>query len=209
MQDYYATRAPEYDKIYLKPERQKDLRQIENWLSHAFDQKSVLEIACGTGYWTQFFAPNALKVIAIDSSLETVQIAKQRTPANVEFIIGDAYNIPQLPLIPDSSFAGFWYSHIPKQDIVKFFKGLSNKLKPGSKVIMIDNLYVEGSSTQISERDDYGNTYQIRTLVDGSTYKILKNFPTQVELIEVLDGIGTHINYQEWQYFWAIDFICK
>lgn len=29
MQGDYAARAPEYDQIYLKPERQKDLRDME------------------------------------------------------------------------------------------------------------------------------------------------------------------------------------
>ena len=32
MQGYYAARAPEYDRVYLKPERQADLRAIEAWL---------------------------------------------------------------------------------------------------------------------------------------------------------------------------------
>ncbi|MBI5579216.1 MAG: class I SAM-dependent methyltransferase, partial [Deltaproteobacteria bacterium] len=32
MQSYYAARAPEYDSVYRKPERQPDLRSIEGWL---------------------------------------------------------------------------------------------------------------------------------------------------------------------------------
>jgi ubiquinone/menaquinone biosynthesis C-methylase UbiE len=52
MIDYYAARAPEYDSIYAKPERQADLRLIEAWLAEQCAGKQVLEVACGTGYWT-------------------------------------------------------------------------------------------------------------------------------------------------------------
>ena len=65
MQAYYAARAPEYDSVYRKPERQADLRAIEQWVPSRFVAARVLEIACGTGYWTQFIAPVALHVTRI------------------------------------------------------------------------------------------------------------------------------------------------
>ena len=52
MKEYYAARAKEYDQIYAKPERQTDLRLIEQWLPSRFEGARVLEIAAGTGYWT-------------------------------------------------------------------------------------------------------------------------------------------------------------
>ena len=67
MRSYYAARAPEYDAIYLKPERQADLRAIEHWLPPVFAGANVLEVACGTGYWTQFLAPVAASVLAVDT----------------------------------------------------------------------------------------------------------------------------------------------
>ena len=74
MQDYYAARAGEYDKIYLKPERQANLRCIAAWSADVLAERSVLEIACGTGYWTQFYAPLAAQVVALDSAEETLRI---------------------------------------------------------------------------------------------------------------------------------------
>ena len=52
LQSYYASRAPEYDEVYRKPERQADLRSIERWLPPHFSGVAMLEVACGTGYWT-------------------------------------------------------------------------------------------------------------------------------------------------------------
>ena len=44
MQSYYALRANEYDRVYLKPERQADLRQIEQWLPSVLAGATVLEV---------------------------------------------------------------------------------------------------------------------------------------------------------------------
>src|SRR5262245_63075842 len=91
MKDYYAARAPEYDRIYQKPERQADLRAISQWVPSKFVGACVLEIACGTGYWTQFIAPVALRIAALDAAPETLEIARSRVPgSNVEFVVGDA-----------------------------------------------------------------------------------------------------------------------
>jgi SAM-dependent methyltransferase len=96
MHDYYAARASEYDKVYLKPERQADLRSIATWIETKFINRTILEIACGTGYWTQFIAPTANRVVAIDSAPEVLRVARARLAADkVEFLIGDAYDPPR------------------------------------------------------------------------------------------------------------------
>ena len=76
LQSYYAARAQEYDRVYDKPERQADLRRIEQWLPPLLSGRRVLEIACGTGYWTRLIAPVAASVVAIDSAAETLRIAQ-------------------------------------------------------------------------------------------------------------------------------------
>lgn len=207
MHDYYAARAPEYDKIYKKPERQSDLREIESWLSHAFEDRSVLEVACGTGYWTQFIAPSASHVLAIDAVPDTMEVAKTRVSMEkVTFQVGDAYDLPTMEAAPEAGFAGFWYSHLPRRRVKEFLCGFHKSIQPGSKVILIDNLFVVGSSTPISETDADGNTYQTRLLADGSSHKVLKNFPTEADLRDVLEGIGIHVTYRAWQFFWAVEY---
>ena len=49
MQAYYASRAPYYDAVYLKPERQEDIAFLSAHLPERFRNRHVLEIACGTG----------------------------------------------------------------------------------------------------------------------------------------------------------------
>lgn len=209
MQDYYAARAPEYDSVYLKPERQADLRAIEQWVTSRFVDARVLEIACGTGYWTQFIAPVALQVLALDAAPETLTIARARVPEHkVEFVVGDAYDLTQLTTF-DAAFAGFWFSHVPRARQREFLVGLNAALRPGARVVMLDNRYVEGSSTPVTEHDADGNGYQKRRLGDGSTHRVLKNFPTEGELRSLVAGVGEHATFTSWNHYWAFEFLAK
>jgi SAM-dependent methyltransferase len=216
MQDYYAARAQEYDQIYAKPERQADLRALEAWLAPHFAGASVLEVACGTGYWTQFIAPVAARVVAIDAAPETLKIAATRVPpGTVEFTVGDAYALPRAQAgaapatgtaVPcNAGFAGFWYSHVPQSRVREFLQGLNAALAPGATVVLLDNRFVEGSSTPLSaERDAEGNSYQMRALKDGTQHRVLKNFPTEAELRAAVQGLATDVAYTAWPYFWAL-----
>jgi ubiquinone/menaquinone biosynthesis C-methylase UbiE len=208
LESYYASRAPEYDEVYRKPERQADLRRIERWLPSRFSGATVLEIACGTGYWTPFLAQAAAHVVAIDLSPETLRIAVGRVlGANVAFIVGDAYDLPPDLGSFSAAFAGFWFSHIPKARRHAFLRGLGRSLVRGANVLLLDNLYVEGSSTPVAETDFEGNTFQLRRLKDGTTHRVLKNFPSEAELHSALDGVGRDGRYSTWKYFWTFEYI--
>lgn len=207
LQSYYAARASEYDRIYRKPERQGDLRAIERWLPPKFAGARVVEIACGTGYWTQFIAPVAAQLLAIDAAAETLAIAKSRVPeGKVDFVLGDAYALPRHIGPFDAAFAGFWFSHVPKARRREFLLGLAARLEPGARVVLLDNRYVEGSSTPLSAQDADGDSYQTRHLDDGSTHQVLKNFPSETELQELMAGLGKHAAFTVWEYYWAFEY---
>jgi demethylmenaquinone methyltransferase/2-methoxy-6-polyprenyl-1,4-benzoquinol methylase len=208
MQSYYAARASEYDRIYLKPERQTDLRAIEHWLPPKFAGARVIEVACGTGYWTRFIAPVASRVLALDTAPETMSIAKTRVPeGKVDFLVGDAYALPQHVGRFDAAFAGFWFSHVPKTRRREFLLGLAARLEPGATVVFLDNRNIEGSSSPVTARDAEGNTFQTRQLGDGSTHKVLKNFPSAAELLDLVLGLGECPVFTTWQYYWAFEYV--
>lgn len=208
MQSYYGARAPEYDRIYLKPERQPDLAAIQSWLAPKFSGARVLEVACGTGYWTQFIAPAAAHVLALDAAPETLAIARSRVPEEqTTFLAGDAYALPSQFGPFDAAFAGFWFSHVPKARWREFLLGLSTCLRRGATVVLLDNRYVEGSSTAITEYDQDGNSFQTRRLADGSTHQVLKNFPNESELGECLSRLGVQLAFTRWQYYWAVEYV--
>src|SRR5687768_9288740 len=116
---YYSARAAEYEKVYDKPERQEDLRRVHDIVPAHFTDRHVLEVACGTGYWTRLIAVRAASVTAIDLSREVLALARARQPASegVDFVTADALALDELPGEWDAAFAGFWWSHVPRSDL--------------------------------------------------------------------------------------------
>jgi ubiquinone/menaquinone biosynthesis C-methylase UbiE len=208
MEAYYARRAAEYEKIYDKPERQADLARLRAEIPAMFTGERVLEIACGTGYWTPLIAAQAESVMAVDAAKETLEIARRKAypKAHVSFEQGDAYALPAWPHKFTAGFAGFWWSHIPLGRMDAFLKGLAARLEPGARVVFLDNRYVEGSSTPVSRRDQQGNSFQRRVLADGSSHEVLKNFPTAQDMSSRLAAFGTDVRFTEYQYYWVASY---
>lgn len=205
LEKYYARRAAEYEKIFDKPERQADLARMRKDIPALFKGRRVLEIACGTGYWTPLIAEQAESVLATDFNEEPLAIARSKAyrKANVRFERADAYALPAWPQKFSACYAGFWWSHVPLGRIDSFLQGLAAALENGATVAFMDNRYVEGSSTPIARRDDDGNTYQARRLADGSSHEVLKNFPTAQELRARLGRFGAELGYLEYEYYWV------
>ncbi|MEO8143609.1 MAG: class I SAM-dependent methyltransferase [Betaproteobacteria bacterium] len=205
---YYAQRAAEYERIYAKPERQADLAALRVRIARLAAGKKVLELACGTGYWTQVMAASAARVTAIDVNDEVLQIAKTKSyPANrVEFVSGDCNAPPVADRSHDMVYAGFWWSHVPLEKLDSFLAGLPQVIAPGGMIAFLDNSYVEGSSTTVSRRDVQGNSYQQRKLDDGSTHEVLKNFPSASELIQRVSRFGWGANVDLFQHYWLLTY---
>jgi demethylmenaquinone methyltransferase/2-methoxy-6-polyprenyl-1,4-benzoquinol methylase len=202
--DYYRRRAGEYEAFYSKPERQADLLLLKKKIAEILKRARVLEIACGTGYWTTVIASAAETVTATDLAEEPMSIARAKPypKKNVTFVEADAYALPESLGRFGAAFAGFWWSHVPRERIAAFVASLHARLEPGATVLLLDNLYVEGNSTPISEIDTAGNTYQRRALADGSTFRVMKNFPSKDELRSLLPGA----HYRALQYHWLAQY---
>jgi ubiquinone/menaquinone biosynthesis C-methylase UbiE len=207
--DYYDKRAAEYESIYAKPERQVDLATLKTLLQSYLAGHRVLEVACGTGYWTEVSAQTSEFILATDANESVLDIArgKQLAPHKVSFRQADAYALDELPRNFTALLAAFWWSHIPWQDIQKFLHSIHSFLPPGSTLVFLDNRYVESSSTLIDKRDEAGNTYQTRKLSDGSAHQVLKNFPTKEELLQTMDVGFNETSVVELDYFWIMK--CK
>jgi demethylmenaquinone methyltransferase/2-methoxy-6-polyprenyl-1,4-benzoquinol methylase len=206
LERYYARRAAEYETIYDKPERQHELEWLRHRVPELLRDRVVLEVACGTGYWTQFIARAARKVHACDINEAVLEIAREKPiPRDrVEFFRADAISLEGVPAGCDAAFAGFWWSHVRKSELAKFVANLSAKLAPGSLVTMLDNRFAEGSSTAMSRRDAEGNTYQMRSLANGEEHEVLKNFPTAAELADAMRPVAAEAHLESLKYYWLM-----
>lgn len=205
MREYYAARAPIYDEVYLRPERQADLDELRRRIPGWFAGRSVLEVACGTGWWTQFIAPAASRMTATDAVAEPLAFARLRPGVErVTFVRADAYALPESIGTFDAAFAGLWISHVPVERRREFLAGVHARLAPGAQVALIDNTEAQCERLPIVERDAAGNTYQMRPLPDGTAHRVLKNFPAEDELRSAVDRIGAHAQYWRGAHFWAL-----
>ncbi len=212
MKGYYAQRAAEYEMIYGKPQRRSDLERLRNILSDIFAGENVLEVACGTCYWTQFIARTALAILGIDCCAEVIEIAQQKDygGCDVRFCECDAYSLSNVTGEFTAGFCGFWWSHIPRKRLCEFKEVFHSRLTDGSLVVLLDNRFVQGESTVISRRDEDGNTYQMRKLSDGTEYEVMKNFPSEAELRKSLEGCSKDVEYTNLDYYWLAKYIvCK
>lgn len=204
MQAFYARRAPEYERVYSKPERQEDLGRLGERVGEVFAGLDVLELACGTGWWTRWLAGSARSVLATDLTPEVLAIARRKDygDCRVTFQVGDAYS-PPADTGCNAGFHAFWWSHVPLGRLRDFLTALHSVLPAGAPVMLMDNRYVEGSSTPIHRRDEEGNTYQLRRLEDGSEHELLKNFPTREDLRHLLSPHTQDLLVTELPYYWV------
>ena len=205
MEEYYRERAAEYDAFYRVPERYDDLVRLKAWLVERVRGRTVLEVAAGTGHWTEAAAAAAISIMGTDHVSETLAVAKgRRLGPHVAYIEADAFSMPDFASGFAVGMAHMWWSHIERQNRRKFLTHLASRLQPRATLLMIDQVHVEGLCSPITRLDKRGNQLTLRKLANGAVYEIIKNFPSPDELRECLDGICDDIDITCYRHFWSL-----
>lgn len=209
LRQYYAQRAREYEQIYYRddPERQLEQLQLAAAVAQAALGRDLLEIACGTGYWTQFADRTAQSVTALDANTEVLDIAAHKELRHTRLVQGDAYAPPAGDYT--AGMALCWISHVPKAKLGEWLDGFHAALQPGARVLLADNMYLEGVGGELTEPDEAGDTYKIRTLAGGESHGILKNYFTHGELQALLSPFAEGLHVHQGQCFWWASYTVK
>jgi 2-polyprenyl-3-methyl-5-hydroxy-6-metoxy-1,4-benzoquinol methylase len=184
--EYYRRRAGEYDETAYGDLGAARTR-IDRLVADLRPTGAVLEIACGTGLWTEALARHATAVTAIDVAPEALAVARSRVQAeSVRFEVADVFAW-STPDRFDVVFFSAWLSHVPDDRFAEFWDRLRGLLAPGGRVLFIDE--------HVDERDK--EAYQPgsdqlveRRLEDGSRHVIVKWFVDPAELTARLRGLG-------------------
>ncbi|HEU4376506.1 MAG TPA: class I SAM-dependent methyltransferase [Telluria sp.] len=202
---FYAKSASHHDRVYDKPERQHDLAEMRKHVADALRGHVVLELACGTGYWTDVIAASADSVVATDINPEMIALAKLRklTADKVQFRVADAYNLPDDLGGFTAVFIGFWWSHVKREQQEKFLAHLRSKVGDVF-IVLLDDVYVESSSETVARTDLEGNTYYIGVAPDGERYEIPKTYPSDSALRKKLASSVREIKIVRLEYYWML-----
>jgi len=209
---YYGARAGEYDVTagYTDSCGESRRAPIRARFQDALRGFDVLEVACGTGYWTAVIAVAARSVVAVDRDPVMAAAARQRlsAAANVRCVVADAYSLDGISGPFNAAFAHWWWSHVPRSRLRPFLTALHARLRPGAFVLLADQLpYV----SQARRRDDEGNLLEKRTLRNGAVFEIVKNFPTEPDIVLGLRGMAHTVRYREFpdKGLWTANYFAR
>jgi len=178
---YYRRRAGEYDATAYGDDVAAARALIARLVAEMRPAGSVLEIACGTGLWTEALAGWADTVTAIDAAPEMMAIARDRAPsANVSFEVADVFSWDPGTRF-DVIFFSAWLSHVPASRLGQFWQSLRGLLAAGGRVLFIDEHVDErGKETYVAGQEEVVE----RRLAGGSAFRVIKNFvePEDLEL---------------------------
>lgn len=204
----YDRRAPEFESKYERadPVQRAELARLAEFVRDALRGRRVLEIACGSGYWTRCVAESARSVVGIDPAPRMLDLARARNlPGDVvEFRVGDAYRLHEIEGRFDAALAMFWLSHVPLSRLARFLDELRARLEPDSVVFMADDVYDPGTGGVLVRKPGIRDTFKRRTLRDGTEQVILKNYFDESALRGLFAVRAAELNVSVGRCFWWV-----
>jgi SAM-dependent methyltransferase len=177
---YYDRRAPEYDDWYLgtglfasrvRPGWHAEVEALQAFL-RGLSMRSVLDVACGTGFLTQHVAG---RIVGLDQSPAMLRIARKRLPGG-RFLQGDALRLPFRTAAFECLIAAHFYGHLDSAMRAQF---LAEARRVAGYVLMIHAAWRE---------DVQAEEVQERVLLDGSRHMVYKRYFTPAQLATELGG---------------------
>ncbi|MFC7297206.1 class I SAM-dependent methyltransferase [Herminiimonas aquatilis] len=205
MAAYYAQRNNFDEEDVENPDGMDALDDIMEKLRDQLTDEHVLELACGDGYWTDELAEYAASVLATDINPTLLEQAEARELPEevVQFAVTDALD-PQVEGEFTACFAGFWWSHVKRQDQSEVIARIRKIIGKDGLLVLVDNSQVDTEKTVIARTDQEGNTYQIHALPNGERYEILKNYYTSSTLRKRLGPLLKDMRIHYFEHYWML-----
>ena len=200
--EYYRARAGEYDEWFLREGRyDRGAEHREQWFAEVDEVRRaldafgpagrVLELACGTGWWTEQLVRHAGELTVVDASAEVLALNQARLPDfSIRRVQADLFAWE-----PDGAydvvFFSFWLSHVPPDRFEAFWAMVRRALAPGGRVFLVDSLRtVESTATNHQLPDEEAEVVVERKLNDGRRFHIYKVFHRPADLEQALAALG-------------------
>ena len=212
MVDYYRARANEYDEwFYRRGRYDRGPESNARWFAEADEvfaaldalgiAGDVLELAAGTGIWTERFVPTASSITVVDASPEMMAINRARVASErISYVQADLFTWQPTRTYDAVCFC-FWISHVPTERLDAFLKTVAKALRPGGKLFFVDGRR-ELTSTAVDHQLPEADTQlMMRKLNDGREFEIVKNYYDPVKLAARLVATGLDVMVRETQTY--------
>ncbi len=213
---YYRARADEYDEWFYRQNRyDRGAALNQQWfdevtiVKRAVDAlghiESALELACGTGIWTQELSRMATQVTALDASDEMLAINRAKvSAANIDYQQADLFAW-QPDRQYDLVFFSFWLSHVPAERLDGFLAAASAAVRPGGNIFLIDSRQEPSSTATDNPLRADEDIIRTRKLNDGREFKVIKVFYESDNLRHLLAkaGISADVRTTEHYFIYA------
>ena len=209
---YYRARAPEYDAWFLRQGRYDrgeahkakwlaEVGRLEQALSDFAPTGDILELACGTGWWTERLSAYGSSLTAVDASSEVIALNKKRLPSKqIDYVQADLFTW-QPERTFDTVFFSFWLSHVPPERFEGFWNLVRRSLKPGGRVFFIDSRYTPEATAKDHLLRPPETVSETRRLDDGRGFEIVKVFYEPETLTAQLGELGWGAEVQQTETF--------
>jgi demethylmenaquinone methyltransferase/2-methoxy-6-polyprenyl-1,4-benzoquinol methylase len=179
--DYYRARAPTYETdLYDWPGAAEAL---EVGACAVPATGAILELACGTGVWTERLLARSADVTAVDASPEMIAIAQARA-GGARYVVADLFDWAPTRRY-DTVFFGFWLSHVPAEEFASFWQTVRDSLADGGRVVFVDE-HVSGA-----DKEHWLEAGVVRrTLPDGSEHRVVKYYVDPAPMRARLADLG-------------------
>lgn len=174
MSTQYAKIARAYEASFEIPLRKESEAFSFFQLLGDSKGKSVLDLACGTGFYTrEIKLRGADTVVGVDNSAEMLQIASSiegENPRGISYITQDIANMENLGNF-DICTAMYLLNYAPdKAGLVNMCKNIAKNLKPGGRMLSFQ------LNPEINWDDGYYKKYEMlaygnKELKDGDNYE--------------------------------------
>lgn len=212
MVGYYRARANEYDEWFYRrgrydrgPETNAHWRSEVNEVFAALDtlgiEGDVLELAPGTGIWTERLLRFATSITAVDASPEMIAINRARVASDrVSYLQTDLFTWHPTRTYDAVCFC-FWISHIPTERLHAFLSTVAAALRPGGIFFFVDGRYEQTSTAVDHQLPEEGAQVMTRRLNDGREFQIVKNFYEPASLAASFAAVGLEAIVRETEAF--------
>ena len=116
----------------------------------------------------------------------------------------------QVPALPEGAagytavVAEFCWSRLKREEQDAFLSKLRKATAKDALLVLLDEVYVEGTSNPVARTDAQGNTYEVVATEDGSRIERPMSYPTDSALRKRLSNAAKEIRIARWEYFWVL-----